>query len=60
MNENIKQEAIEKIQEAIGFILIVDDGKETYFRGEGMTLHEAIGLVERYKHKLIADCYPVE
>lgn len=59
MDENIKQEAIEMLQEAIAFILISDDGKQTNFRGEGMTLHEAIGLVERYKHKLIDDCYPV-
>ena len=55
MDESIKQEAIEKLQEAIGFILIVDDGKQTHFYGEGFTLYQAIGVVERYKHKIIAD-----
>ena len=34
--------------------------KNLELNGERMTLNEAIGLVERYKHKLIADCYPVE
>lgn len=55
MEVDIKQIAIKNLQEAQGFILICDDGEQTYFGGEGLSLNMAIGLIERYKHQLLVE-----
>ena len=55
MEVDIKQIAIKQLQEARGFIVICDDEDEIYFGGDGISLNKAIGLIERYKHKMLAD-----
>ena len=55
MDENIKEEAIEKLEEARGFIVLCYDGKQAYFGGEGLSLDETIMLVDLYKYRMIAD-----
>lgn len=52
---DIKQTAIENLQKSFGFIVICDDGEKTYFGGEGLSLNKSLGLIERYKHKLLVD-----
>ena len=42
-------------QESRGFIVICDDEDKTYFGGDGMDLNKALGLIERYKHKMLVD-----
>lgn len=53
--EDVKQIAIETLQKAEGFIVICDDGEKTYFGGGGLCLNKSLGLIERYKHKLLVD-----
>ena len=55
MEVDIKQIAIKHLQESRGFIVICDDGEKTYFGGDGIGLNKAIGLIERYKHKMLVD-----